>query len=421
MKKWIALLLAAALTMSALAGCGGDDKKDDGKGNETQAAAGEDGGGEKKEEGGQAEGSEDPIVFAYSGPLTGDNAEYGNLFKNAVELAVKQKNEEGGLLGRQIEVITFDDKNSNEEAGSIAEQIVGNDDVVAVFGHFASGVAMTAAPIYQETGIVLLSASASHVDYSSIGDYIFRNNVTQKMEATNCLQIAVGTGAKKIGVLKLKTDWGESAEKCFMEGWEKIKDKVDCELVATEEFVDGTTDYSSNITKFEEAGCDCIVVLGMYGSLGPFAKQYRQINKDGKLISVGSSYTTELINLAGEAAEGIQFPGGMNADSTDPKVKAYVDAYKEYADGKVPENMSAQTYENVQMVMQAIENVGSTDREAIKDELYNMTFEGITGTLSYDEVGDAVKTQVWYVVKDGKFVESDQKLQLWDDFEASLQ
>ena len=111
----------------------------------------------------------------------------------------------------------------------------------------------------------------------------------------------------------------------------------------------------------------------------------------------------------------------MNADSTDPKVKAYVDAYKEYADGKVPENMSAQTYENVQMVMQAIENVGSTDREAIKDELYNMTFEGITGTLSYDEVGDAVKTQVWYVVKDGKFVESDQKLQLWDDFEASLQ
>ncbi len=412
MKRWIALLLAAVLTMSALAGCGGDDKKDDGAKNETQAAKDE---GDDAE---PAEGSDDPIVFAYSGPLTGDNAEYGLLFKNAVELAVKQQNEKGGVLGRQIEVIEFDDKNSAEEAGSIAEQIVGNDDVVAVFGHFASGVAMTAAQIYQETGVVLMSASASHVDYSSIGDYIFRNNVTQKMEATNCLQIAIGSGAKKIGVLKLKTDWGESASTCFMEGWEKIKDKVDCELVAQEEFVDGTTDYSSNITKFEEAGCDCIVVLGMYGSLGPFAKQYRQINQDGLLISVGSSYTTELINLAGEAAEGIQFPGGMNADS---KVKAYVDAYKEYADGKVPENMSAQTYENVQMVIQAIENAGSADREAIKDELYNMTFEGITGTLSYDEIGDAVKTQVWYVVKDGKFVESDKKLQLWDDFEASLQ
>ena len=158
----------------------------------------------------------------------------------------------------------------------------------------------------------------------------------------------------------------------------------------------------------------------MYGSLGPFAKQYRQINQDGLLISVGSSYTTELINLAGEAAEGIQFPGGMNADSTDPVVKTYVDAYKAYADGKVPENMSAQTYENVKMVIQAIENVGSADREAIKDELYNMTFEGVTGTIKYDEIGDAVKTQVWYVVKDGKFVESDQKLQIWDDFVAGL-
>ena len=60
------------------------------------------------------------------------------------------------------------------------------------------------------------------------------------------------------------------------------------------------------------------------------------------------------------------------------------------------------------------------DREAIKDELYNMTFEGVTGTIKYDEIGDAVKTQVWYVVKDGKFVESDQKLQIWDDFVAGL-
>ena len=411
MKKWIAVMMAAVLTCSALAGCG--DKKADGTKAETKVA------GESKSDSKDG-GSDKPIKFAYSGPLTGDNAEYGMLFKNAVELAVKQQNEKGGVLGRQIEVVEFDDKNSSEEAGSIAEKIVDDDDIVAVFGHFASGVAMTAAQIYQEDGIVLMSASASHVDYSSIGDYIFRNNVTQKTEATNSLQIAIRSGAKKIGVLKLKTDWGESAEKSFLAGWEEIKDKTDAELVAIEEFVDGTTDFSSNITKFEEAGCDCIVVLGMYGSLGAFAKQYRPINPDGMMISVGSSYTTELINLAGENAEGIAFPGGMNADSTDPKVKAFVDAYKEYANGKVPENMSAQTYENVQMVIQAIEDAGSADREAIKDQLYKMDFEGVTGNISFDETGDAVKTQTWYVVKDGKFVENDEKLLVWDEFVKSL-
>ena len=110
----------------------------------------------------------------------------------------------------------------------------------------------------------------------------------------------------------------------------------------------------------------------------------------------------------------------MNADSTDPKVKAFVDAYKEYADGKVPENMSAQTYENVQMVIQAIEDAGSADREAIKDQLYKMNFEGVTGNISFDETGDAVKTQTWYVVKDGKFVENDEKLLVWDEFVKSL-
>ena len=149
MKKWIAVMMAAVLTCSALAGCG--DKKADGTKAETKVA------GESKSESkddGKSEGSDQPIKFAYSGPLTGDNAEYGMLFKNAVELAVKQQNEKGGVLGRQIEVVEFDDKNSSEEAGSIAEKIVDDDDIVAVFGHFASGVAMTAAQIYQEDGIV---------------------------------------------------------------------------------------------------------------------------------------------------------------------------------------------------------------------------------------------------------------------------
>ena len=122
MKKWFALLLAVVLACSALAGCG------------SKETSGDDGDG--------------PIKIAYSGPMTGDNAEYGLLFQNAVELAVKQANDAGGVLGREVEVVEFDDKNSSEEAGSIAEKIVGDEDIVAVFGHFASGVAMTAAQIY---------------------------------------------------------------------------------------------------------------------------------------------------------------------------------------------------------------------------------------------------------------------------------
>lgn len=409
MKKRIALMMAAVLTCTTLVGCG--SKNVDNSDNSTKVS------GESSKDG---EENDNPIKFAYSGPLTGDNAEYGMLFKNAVELAVTQQNEKGGVLGRPIEIVEFDDKNSSEEAGSVAEKIADDEDIVAVFGHFSSGVAMTAAQIYQEAGVVLLSASASHVDYSSIGDYIFRNNPTQETEASNILQIALRSGAKKIGVLKMKTDWGENVHKNFMIAWDQIKDKTDAEMVAVEEFVDGTTDFSSNITKFEEAGCDCIVVLGMYGSLGAFAKQYRPINPTGMMISVGSSYTNELINLAGENAEGIQFPGGINSDSTEPKIKSFVEAYKKLADGKVPDNMTAQTYENVQMVIKAIEDAGSSDREAIKDQLYKLNFEGITGMISYDEVGDAVKTQTWYKVKDGKFVENDEKMMVWDDFVKSL-
>ena len=94
------------------------------------------------------------IRVAIAAPQTGDFAEYGNGFKNAVLLKVDEVNKAGGVLGKQVEVLVFDDKNNGEEAATIAEKIVADESILGVVGHFASGVCMAASPIYQEVGLV---------------------------------------------------------------------------------------------------------------------------------------------------------------------------------------------------------------------------------------------------------------------------
>ena len=108
-----------------------------------------------------------PITIAVAAPMTGDNSEYGIGFANAAKLMAEKWNADGGCLGREVKIVEYDDKNTSEEATTIAQKIVSDkDNIAGVIGHFASGVCMTAAPIYQENGVIEISPSSSHPDYS---------------------------------------------------------------------------------------------------------------------------------------------------------------------------------------------------------------------------------------------------------------
>ena len=131
--------------------------------------------------------ADDGVTLAVVGPMTGDNAEYGKVFKTAAQIAVDEWNEKGGVLGQEITIVDYDDANQSEQAASIAEKLVGDDAVSAVMGHFSSGVAMTAAEIYQDEGLALINGSAAHMDFAKIGDCIYRNNAIYTTDANTML------------------------------------------------------------------------------------------------------------------------------------------------------------------------------------------------------------------------------------------
>jgi len=387
MKKITALLLALVLALS-LAACGTSTS---GGSSPSPSAAPQPG----------------TIKIAVAAPMTGDNAEYGIGFANAAKLMAKQWNEKGGVdvggTKYNIEIVEYDDKSDSDEAQLIAEKIVSDPDIWGVIGHFASGICMVAAPTYNEAQYVDISPTSSHADFSSIGEYIFRNNTVIVVETRTGAEIAVkDLGASKIGVLSIDTEWGQSAGNAMEENIAAMGG----EMVLRQEVSTDAVDFATEIANFKAAQAEVIMVAGMYGTLAPFAVACKNSDLDVRLVGCSNAYTENLISIAGDAAEGICAPVSFFAGNPDEKVQAYVAAYQE-AYGSAPSALTTQAYDSVGILLEAIERAGKLDREAIKDTMYQTDYQGISGYTTFNEIGDAQKEFTKIVVKDGRFTVAD--------------
>jgi branched-chain amino acid transport system substrate-binding protein len=373
MKKLFSLLLVTVLSLSFLSGCAPSK-----------------------------ESSQDgPLKIAVAFPMTGDNAEYGKSFLLAAQIKVDEWNENGGVLGRQIELVSYDDKNSGDEAASIAQKIVSDQDIIGVLGHFASGVSMVAAPTYNENKYIEISNTASHPDYSSIGDYIFRNNSVISSEFKVIEDVLVNDlKVSKVGIIAIKTDWGTTSGDIAAEIFGSNQSLT---LVGREDVLEGSDDYSLAIAKLKDAGAEAVIGVGMYSLLAPLAKQYKAVDPEIQVIGLSNAYAQQLIELGGEATEGIIFPVSFYADSEDEGVRKFVDKYTEEF-GSEPSALAAQAYDSIGILLEAVKENGSVERESLRDTLNSITYPGITGETKFDEIGDASKVYTKLIVKEGKFV-----------------
>jgi len=391
MKRALSIILAIAMMVSMLAGCGAAN-------NSSKAESG------SEADGGSAPATSGVVKIAVAGPMTGDNAEYGKGFLNAAEMKAEEWNKEGGVLGKKVEIVAFDDKNSGEEAASIAQKIVSDKEIVGVIGHFASGVCMVAAPTYEENKVIEISPSASHPDYSGIGDYIYRNNTVISVEAAAGLDIAVNDlGKKNIGIISIKTDWGTSTS-AVVKGLIEERAADGVKLVAHEEVMEGSDDYSPAITKLKAAGADVVICVGMYSLVAPVAKQYKQVDPAIEIVGFSNSYSQQLLELGGEAVEGVRFPVIFFSGSSDPKIKTYVDTFTEKY-GTAPSALTSQAYDSVGMLLEAIKTAGTTETDKVREALQNIDYPGVTGQTKFDEIGDVQKAFVKVTVKDGQFAQ----------------
>lgn len=342
------------------------------------------------------------IKIAVVGPHTGDLASYGIPTIKAAELVAEKYNAQGGILGRQIELVVEDDVCKPEIAANTAAKVVG-EGVVAVIGHICSGATKSAMGIYNDAGIPAISPSATNPPLTQSGDYpnFFRTIAPDDAQAALDAEfIANQLGLSMVAVLHDKQDYGKG----FADFSVVSLEELGVEIVLYEGITAGAVDYSAVLNKVANSGAEGIVYGGYHPEASKLVQQMSQMGLDIPFISDDGVKDDTFIDVAGEFAEGVYASGPMDTSSNPMNQQAVADHKAAYNED--PGAFFINAYSATIALFDAIEAAGSTDGMDIMRALRANYVDTPLGSISFDEKGDAIGVGfAVYQVQNGVYVE----------------
>ena len=347
---------------------------------------------------GGALSGEIPVGFVFS--MTGAGGPYGPSQKNGIELAVEEINASGMLGGATIRPIVEDDASKPEQAIQVFTKLITQDQVVAIVGPTLSNSAKSSDPVAQENGTVVLGVSNTAGGITEIGDYVFRNSLPESAVIPNTIKVV----KERLGLSRVAIMYGND-DAFTNAGYDVFQQSLQdegIEILTTETFAKGDTDFNPQLTKIQGLNPDAIIVSALAEEAAGIISQARQLGIEVPIVGGNGFNSPKLAELAGSAAEGAISGAAWLVSSDVPKNQSFVEAYRARY-GADPDQFAAQAYDGAYLIATAIANAGSTDRTAIRDALGQITnFEGVLGTFSF-EGREPRHTPVVQVVKDGKF------------------
>jgi branched-chain amino acid transport system substrate-binding protein len=347
----------------------------------------------------------EPVLIGVSGPLTGQNAQYGAQWKKGFDLALDEVNARGGVKGRPLRYVFEDSQADPRQSVAIAQKFVADPKIVLEAGDFSSTASMAASPIYQRAGLVQFGFTNSHPNFTKGGDYMWSNSISQADEQPRLAKYTTDLGLKRVAVLYLNTDWGRSSEKLFTDSFAASGGQV----VAAEGYQPDEKDFRSTLVRVRDAHPDGIVLISYYADGALIARQLRTEALTQPVVACGSVYSPKFVELGGKDVEGIYTESNFFPEDTRPEVRDFVARFKARYNEE-PDDFNAVAYDTIILLAAVIDRYG-TDRKAIHDGLATIRDvpSVIYGKASFDPETRRVAgaEAVYLAVKDGKFV-------LWD-------
>lgn len=301
------------------------------------------------------------------------------------QLAVKQLNADGGLLGKQIELIAPDGKTDQQETAKAAQRVL-SEGVVAGIGQSDTTFVMAGAPLFQEEGVPFVTSGATHPELPQwVGDYMFMTPFGDDDQSYAIADYAYDDlGARKVAVWTDNSmDFTKALSKFFVERFEEKGG----EIIGTDSFMMGDTDFSAQIARLAsmDPQPDAVFISAIPSEAGLSVKQIREQGITMPIVS-GDGFDTELVSTVPgpELANDIYFSTHTYRADDRPEVTKFIEDYKaEY--GIEPENAFAPLgYDAIMLVADAIRRADSAEPAAIKDALAETRgFKGVTGEISY--------------------------------------
>lgn len=349
---------------------------------------------------GVAHAAQTSVRIGYQLPLTGNTAQYGQDFKVAAEIALKEFNA-SGRLPVPVEIVFEDSRSDAKEAVSIARKFADDPSIVGVLGDFTSTVSMASAQVYKRAGLSQLSQTASHPDYTKISKWQFRNITNQDQEGPFNADWIASQGYKKVAVIGEQTDWGQSAVQAF----EKKAKENGIEVVFSEYFNRGIPDFRSLITKVDRVHPDAIYGAIFYEDAAQFLKQLHQLGVKAPVFSSSAAYNEQLIKLAGKDADGLRLTSTFLPTVDAENVRHFVTAWKAVRNGEEPGQFPAQAYDATNIMLDAVARTyPDATRDNVRQALAETKdFPGVTGSTTFDADREPHKSLVKVEVVNGKF------------------
>jgi branched-chain amino acid transport system substrate-binding protein len=351
--------------------------------------------------------SGEPIMIGVSGPLTGQNAQYGAQWKKGFDLALDEINGKGGVGGRQLQYDFEDSQSDPKQSVVVAQKFVADPRIVIELGDFSSTASMAASPIYQRAGLVQLGFTNSHPDFTKGGDYMWSNSTTQSDDAPGLADYAVkDLGLKRLAVFYLNTDWGKSTFDLF---GQSVKANGG-EVVASQAYLADEKDFLAALTAVKSASPDGVVLISYYNDAALIAQQLRAQGLAYPIVADAATYSPEFIKLGGTAVEGVYTSSEFFPGDTRPEVQSFVKGFKAKYNEE-PDLFAAIAYDAIKFIAAAITK-GGPDRKGIHDALGQLKDvpSVIYGKLTFNEnrrVANPSQTKI--VIKNGQFTVWDGK------------
>ena len=350
--------------------------------------------------------SGDPVVIGCVYNLTGSYASIDNPARDGSELAAKELSAAVGILGRPVELKVYDGKSDPTEISTVTRRLLDEDKVPAVVGLTDTSMVLPAAQLCQEAGIPFLDVGGTAPIITSVGDFVFMLPFGDNVQAAVSAEYAGAQGYKTCALLKdNQSDYTKFLAKYFTDRF--TAEDIGGQIVSELDFATGDTDFSGQLTEFAnlDPAPDFLFISSGPDEIGTIVKQARDNGLSQPIIG-GDGYDTPLlVELAGEAAEGVVFTTHEGIYGESEKGATFNAAFEaEY--GAPPASIfAALGYDGIRLMADAINRAGSLDGAAVRDALAaTQGFDGVTGTISYDPgVRIPTKSVALIKVEGGKF------------------
>lgn len=383
------LVTALSLVAVLLAGCGGGAQR----------------------QGGQslAPGTGSAIKIGLNYELSGEDATFGQNTVNGIMLGIKEINQAGGVLGKQLEPIKVDNKSDAAEATSVAARLITVDKVVAMLGTATSTNTIAAYPVARDNQVPQLTTSATAAkvtvdpDTGKVNEWVFRVCFIDPFQGV----VGANFASRELGARKaaIYVDNNSDYSKGLAENFQEQFRKNGGQIVAEESFAKEDQDFRATLTRLRDSGADLIYLPAYYEKAGMIIKQARELGIELPVLGGDGFDSPELVEIAGvNALRSTFFTSHYSSQDNDQAVQKFVQAHKAEYNAE-PDAFAALGYDAAYLIADAIKRAGEPAPAKIRGALAaTRDFPAITGKLTFNEKHDPVKAAVILEMKDGRQV-----------------